>query len=577
MMDLKYSELLSKNKDLEREDTEVSYKVLLLSNMIVHQGKEIIEYSLRIKNINASIELGDYDNILQETKKQRKVDATIIFWELANLVNGLHFKIDLLNDKEIEEIEHRAKAEINLALLNLKDCPLVVFNKFSSFLVSSLCISEDNLSKLAIRLNEYLDSLDQNNLKLVNLDNVVRHIGFDRSYDLRYFYSSESLYTIDFFKSYAQYIKPIFISANGKSKKVLIFDCDNTLWKGILGEDGINNIEMSSDTKNGKIFQEIQSIAQHLSKRGVIIGLCSKNNFDDVEEVLVSHKDMILKDSFISIKKINWIDKVSNLDQISKELNIGLDSFVFVDDSPFETNLVKKLLPDVTVLEVPKKLHNYPTMLRNNLGLFYNLSQTSEDFKKVKMYKQQNKRESKKLEFHSLDEYLISLELKIIIHENDDLLIPRMAQMTQKVNQFNLTTKRYTEREIEKMVNSSEVLVLSFTVDDKYGSNGVVGLCIINLNNKSSAYIDSFLMSCRVIGRNIEYVIMDRIAKELKSIGIKTLTSQFSETLKNSQVSNFFDLCNFDLVNQKEACKDYVLLMSNYVPSKIDYIEVKKL
>jgi len=135
MMDLKYSELLSKNKDLEREDTEVSYKVLLLSNMIVHQGKEIIEYSLRIKNINASIELGDYDNILQETKKQRKVDATIIFWELANLVNGLHFKIDLLNDKEIEEIEHRAKAEINLALLNLKDCPLVVFNKFSSFLV----------------------------------------------------------------------------------------------------------------------------------------------------------------------------------------------------------------------------------------------------------------------------------------------------------------------------------------------------------------------------------------------------------------------------------------------------------
>lgn len=573
MMDLKYSELLRLNKELEKGNQSDFYNILLLSNIEVHQSKEIIEYSLRTEGINANVELGDYDNIVQESKRQRNTHATIIFWDLTNLIDGLHFKIDLLNDNEIIGIESKVKAEIDLTLKNLKDCPLIIINKFSSLLFSSFNIGNSRLDELALRLNDYLKSLSQKNLNLINFDNIIAHLGIDKSYDLRYFYSSKAPFTVALFKNYAQLIKPLFMSTNGKSKKVLIFDCDNTLWKGILGEDGFNNIEMSSETKNGIIFQEVQSIALSLSKKGVIIGLCSKNNPDDVDEVLSSHRHMILKDTHITIKKINWSDKVSNLKEISKELNIGLDSFVFIDDSEFETNLIKEKLPEVTVLEVPNKLHNYPIMFRSKLDLFYNSSRTFEDVNKVEIYKQQKHREDKKLKFSSLDDYLSSLQLKVTVYKNDKSLVPRMAQMSQKTNQFNLTTIRYTETEIQKMVISSDTDVYAFAVNDKYGNSGVTGLCILNMNNQT-VEINSFLISCRIIGRNIEYVLMDYIIQQMKSHGVKSLTAKFIRTMKNIQVSSFFDDCSFELISQKDSSKDYFLSISKYVQSKIDYIEL---
>ena len=573
MINLKYSEILKLNNELEKGNQIDFYNILLLSNIEVHQIKEVIEYSLRTEGINANVELGGYDNIVQESKRQQNIHATIIFWDLTNLIDGLHFKIDLFSDNEIAGIESKVKAEIDFTLKNLKDCPLIMINKFSSLLFSSFNIGKSRLDGLASRLNDYLESLSQKNLNLINFDNVITHLGIDKSYDLRYFYSSKAPFTVELFKNYAQFIKPLFMSINGKIKKVLIFDCDNTLWRGVIGEDGFNDIEMSSETKNGIIFQEIQSIAISLSNKGVIIGLCSKNNSDDVDEVLSSHRDMILKDTHITIKKVNWSDKVSNLKEISKELNIGLDSFVFIDDSAFETNLIREQLPEVTVLEVPDKLHNYPIMLRNNLDLFYNSSNTFEDVNKVEMYKQQKHREDKKLEFSSLDGYLSSLQLKVTVHKNDKSLISRMAQMSQKTNQFNLTTIRYTETEIQKMVMSSDTDVYAFSVNDKYGSSGVTGLCILNISNQT-VEINSFLISCRIIGRNIEYVLMDYIIQQMKDQGVKSLVAKFIRTMKNIQVSSFFDDCSFELISQDDFSKDYSLSISKYVQSKIHYIKL---
>jgi FkbH-like protein len=404
---------------------------------------------------------------------------------------------------------------------------------------------------------------------------VVCQIGVYQSYDLRYFYSSKAPYTIELFKYYAQYINSFFLSINGKSKKALILDCDNTLWGGVLGEEGIENIELSPDTKNGMIYQEVQSIVYSLSKQGIIIGLCSKNNFADVEEVLNIHKDMILKDSDIVVKRINWKDKASNLIEISKELNIGLDSIVFVDDSSFEINLIRNALPQVTVLKVPEKIYNFPSLLRNNLDLFFSMSKTNEDLKKTDMYLQQIKRDDQRIEFTSLEDYLASLNICIKSFLNDSSLVPRIAQMSQKVNQFNLTTYRYTENEILKMLTNSNHLVYAFDVQDKFGSNGVTGLCIIKINGVS-AEIDSFLMSCRIIGRNIEYAIMNHIVNELKRLGYKNLTSKFILTNKNKQVADFFDSCNFDVKNHNDTIKEYFLLLENYSPLDVQYIGVIK-
>jgi FkbH-like protein len=392
---------------------------------------------------------------------------------------------------------------------------------------------------------------------------------------MRYYYSSKALYTIDFFKAYAEYVKPFIISANGKAKKALIFDCDNTLWKGILGEDGFDNIEMSTHTKDGNIFAEIQSMALAINKQGILIGLCSKNNPGDVDEVIQSHPDMQLRDEHITINKSNWSNKVTNLKEIATELNIGLDSLVFVDDSSFEVNLISEQLPEITVLQVPERLYEYPKMLRGNLELFYNLSLTAEDQNKIKMYKQQVKRESIKKEFTDIEDYLASLELKMTIFEDDESIIPRMSQMTQKTNQFNLTTKRYTEGDVRNFIDDLDSNVYAFSVADKFGDSGVTGLCIVSANSKNeSAEIDTLLMSCRIIGRNIEYAFMDHVIGKTKEKKISVMKAKYIKTRKNEQVKEFYDKCSFDLVDQNESVREYSLETKNYETKNLNYIEV---
>jgi FkbH-like protein len=541
----------------------------------VHQSKDIIEYLLRLNGVNADIELGNYDNIVQESQKQKK-DATIIFWQVENLVDGLQYKIDLLSQSEIDAVEQRTKSEIDLVINNLKDCPLILINKFSSLIFSYSIISNSKLDCLVNRLNIYLESFIQKNIRLINLDKIISNIGISHSFDLRYYYSSKAPYTIEFFKLYAQYINPFFMSANGKAKKALIFDCDNTLWKGVLGEDGIDGIDISATSKYGIIFREIQSIALSLSKQGVIIGLCSKNNLNEVNEVLNNHPDMILKDRHIAIKEVNWSDKATNLKRISKKINIGLDSIVFIDDSPFEVNLVKEYAKDVMVLQVPDRLYKYPEMFRNNLGLFYSLSLSKEDNNKTKMYVEQKQREVIKSKFSTVDKYLASLNLKVDIFENEKMLIPRIAQITQKTNQFNLTTKRYTEVEIKNMILSPDIDVYAFSIKDKFGDSGVTGLCIITSLDKSTVVIDSFLMSCRVIGRNIEYIFMDYIIESLKVKNIRNIKSEYRKTMKNTQVKYFFESCSFNIISSEGRTKFYDLPMDKYRRSGIKYIRIAK-
>jgi len=269
MMELKYTEVLKLNKELENNFTSSSYNITVLSNIIVHQSKEILEYLLRDEGINANVEFGDYDNIVQDSHKYKDSNTIIIFWELSNIVDGLQFKIELLNNDQLDEIFEKTKSEIDLVLKNLQKTSLVLINKFTSLHFCSFDIRKNNLEVLADQLNQYLENRIPANVRLVELEKVIANTGLDNSLDLRYYYSSKALYTVDFFRKYSEYVKPYMMSANGKSKKALIFDCDNTLWKGILGEDGYENIEMSSITKDGAVYAEIQALALALNKQGI--------------------------------------------------------------------------------------------------------------------------------------------------------------------------------------------------------------------------------------------------------------------------------------------------------------------
>ncbi len=582
MKNLKYSEILKRKAEFGKAlhdrdcyEKNFKYEVTVLSNIIVSQFNEILEYTLRVKTIPAIVKSGDYDNIVQDSLKYKDSNLVIIFWELCNIIDGLQFKIELYDDQQIDAIVKKTKSEIDLVFKNLQNTSLVLFNKFSSIQFSSSNINETKLEKLSVQLNQYLADNMSENVKLIELEKVIANVGINSSLDLRYYYSSKALYTIDFFKAYAEHTKPYIMSANGKTKKAIIFDCDNTLWKGVLGEEGFDGIEMSSSTRDGAIYSEIQSIALALNKQGILIGLCSKNNPADVDEVIESHPDMQLRDEHITIKKVNWSDKVTNLREIAGELNIGVDSLVFVDDSPFEVNFIKEQIPEITVLQVPHRLYDYTKMLRETSGLFYNLSYTEEDKQKTEMYQQQVQRETVKKEYTDIEGYLSSMGLKLTIFEDDNSIISRMSQMSQKTNQFNLTTQRYTEGDIKSFIAKSDAKVFAFAISDKFGDSGVTGLCIINIDGNSKiADIDTLLMSCRVIGRNIEYAFMNYLTNYIKDCGINIVRAKYIQTQKNEQVKDFFDKCSFLLNDSGETEKNYVLNIRDYKSKQIHYIEV---
>ncbi len=574
MKQLKYSEILKQNTVLGLElKSKPSYKISILSNITLHQSKEIIEYSLRFEGLNAQVTLGDYDNIVQDSKKFNESNLVIVHWETANLIEDLHSQVDRLDESKIKEIFNKTVSEIELSLKYLESTPLIIVNQFSSLAFNHSNGEVNRLDQLANSLNEFLEYNRTPNVLLLSIDNILIQIGIEKSLYFRYYRSSKALYSINFFKAYSQRIKPFILALNGRSKKALIFDCDNTLWKGILGEDGFDGIDMSPYSDQGSIFSQVQKIALELQEQGVLIGLCSKNNFEDVDQVLKSHPDMQLKDKHIAINKCNWAEKTKNLIEIGQILNIGLDSLVFVDDSVFEVNLVREKLPEVTVLQVPNNLQNYIALLNDYKGLFHKVSQTQEDTYRTIFYKQQTVRQSSKQNFDTVDEYLASLELKIRFVIDDVDNIARLSQLCQKTNQFNLTTKRHTEDDIKGFIEQDCSKVISLTVSDKFGNNGITALCIFHISGER-AEIDSLLMSCRIIGRNIEYALIDNTIDFLKKNQVSHVSAKYVATQKNSQVKEFYENCSFNLTFESETEKNYILKINQYEEKHIHYIEV---
>lgn len=365
---------------------------------------------------------------------------------------------------------------------------------------------------------------------------------------------------------YMRYILPL----KAMTKKCLVLDLDNTLWGGIAGEDGISGIKLDI-TGTGMSFHDFQKEILNLHHKGIILAVNSKNNIEDAVEIIEKHPHMLLRKSHFSSLKINWQDKVENLKEIAGELNIGIDSMVFFDDSPVEREYVKSMLPGVKVLDVPADTSKYVNALQNIVE-FELLKITDEDINRNLMYEANRKRLESLQSFKNAEDYLSSLEIKVIIEYADEFSIPRMAQLTQKTNQFNMTTKRYSQVDIENMAGSGKHLVLSCKVMDKFGDNGIAGVCIAEIED-TCAYIDTFLLSCRVLGRNIEYAFINKIVDTLRDTGIDIVYSQYIKTEKNRANENFYFQAGFtkDSVNGNETL--YSLSRENKLKI-IDYIEI---
>ncbi|MBI3252253.1 MAG: HAD-IIIC family phosphatase [Candidatus Omnitrophica bacterium] len=551
------------------------YRIAVVGNATTNLIKEILEYSLRSHGIAAEVQIGNYDNIVQDSYNFRNANAIVVFWELFNLLDGFQGSAPLLPTNDLEGLIAKTEAEIDLVLRNLSIRPLVLFNLFTADIFTYAYPGDLLLDKVASRLNAFAEGRAGRTVRFVDLRRIFMGLGIRNCLDLRQFYSSKSVYKVDFFRAYADHVLPFFLAANGRSRKVLILDCDNTLWKGIIGEDGFDGIEMNPTTADGAVFAEVQRIALSLGKDGVLLGLCSKNNPGDIDEVFGSHPDMQLRAEDLVIKKVGWSNKVSSLKEISQQLNIGLESIVFVDDSQFEVEMVRQQLPEILTLQVPTTISAFPGLLRDHLPCFLTLENTTEDRQKTAMYKQQETRQHLRNEFSSLEDYLASLEQRLTIFVNVDSTSARLAQMCQKTNQFNLTTKRYLEADVRRFLGQSDKLIFAFSLMDRLGDSGITGLSILSLDEAlCQADIDVFLMSCRVIGRNVEYAFMDHLLSALQSRQIKKVTARYIATPKNEMARTFFDSCGFSVLTETPSTKEYLLVLECYHPRQLSYIEV---
>lgn len=330
---------------------------------------------------------------------------------------------------------------------------------------------------------------------------------------------------------------------NGKSKKCVILDLDNTVWGGIIGDDGIENIQVGS-LGIGKAFTEFQYWIKKLKNRGIIVAVCSKNTESIAKEPFEKHPDMVLRLEDISVFIANWENKADNIREIQRILNIGFDSMVFLDDNPFERNLVRENITGITVPELPEDPAEYLEYLYT-LNLFETNSFSDEDKERTKLYQIEAQRTVTKQKFTNEDDFLKSLDMVSVVASFTKFNIPRVAQLSQRSNQFNLRTVRYTESDIENLAKSNDYATFAFTLEDKFGDNGLIAVVVLKKNNETDLFIESWFMSCRVLKHGMENFMLNTLTSFAKVNDFKRIMGGYIPTPKNEIVKDHYQNLGF--------------------------------
>jgi FkbH-like protein len=374
----------------------------------------------------------------------------------------------------------------------------------------------------------------------LDLDEVMAETGRERFFDRRLWYSARFPFSAAAAREFSRRVIGLGAALKFPKVKVIALDIDNTLWGGIIGEDGIDNIALGHDYP-GNAYLAFQRRLLDLQQRGFILALCSKNNLADVDQVLNQHPHQILRAEHFAAARVNWQPKTENLAALAEELNLGLDSFIFVDDSDYECGLVRRELPEVEVVQAPARPVDLPHCL-DHVSRLELLSLTTEDLKKTEMYAEERIRRQQRENAEArggLEEYLQSLEMVMTVGTDDPAPLKRLAQLTQKTNQFNLTTRRYDEPQMRRLIEAPNWMVAYFSLKDVFGDSGIVGLALLDLSEAPLAELDTYLMSCRVIGRKAESAFLNTLLERLAEAGIGDVLADYRPTPKNVLVKNF--------------------------------------
>ncbi len=578
--------ILRKKKSIRKmlleNENMVEKKIAILGGSTTEEIKNILELLLLNNSIKPSFYESEYAQYWQdsvfENEKLREFAPDFIFIHTSNK-NIQQYPNVNDNAEDIENILNKQFEHFSIMWDKLREtykCPIIQNNfEFLNFrLLGNSDVSDvhgrvNYITKLNIMFSDYANKNDNFFINDINYQSAC--FGLDKWSDQFYWYMYKYSLHIEAIPDLAFNVSNIIKSLCGKNKKAIAVDLDNTLWGGIIGDDGVGNIEIGQETSIGQAYYEFQLYLKSLQEQGIILNVISKNDYDNAISG-IDHPYMILKrEDFTSIKA-NWEPKSKNLLEIADELTLMIESFVFCDDNPAEREIIAQQTSGVSVVKLDKPEHYILAMDRGGFFEVTNLS--SEDLNRNDMYKENIKRSRLMRSLESYEEYLNSLEMKAEIKPFDSIHVSRIAQLTNKSNQFNLTTKRYTNDQIEELMLDENHIALYGKLEDKFGDNGIVSLVIGKIEGDKVDII-LWLMSCRVLKRDMEFAMFDSLVEACMKRGITRLNGYYYPSGKNKMVEDFYDKLNFQQVEELETSfKRWEYDLSKYHHKKNKVINV---
>ena len=556
MTEEKISYFINKAKTIDPNNFGKKIKIGIIGSYTFNGLSEVLQVKCHELKIQMTSLVGEYNQYNQEILDPKSnlyrfnSDITFLLLDVRTVLGDSYYFPHNFSKEErrkiIQEKSDEIKTLIDCFKMNSK--AKLILTNFNVPTYSSYGIFENKteygLKEMVQELNKKIEDLvkKEQSVFVFDFDGFVRKHGEENIFNYRQYFFGDVKVSIDFMPHLGNelmgFVKPIL----GLNKKCIVVDLDNTLWGGIVGEDGFDGIKLGPYTQ-GRPFLELQKILLGLNKRGIILAINSKNNYEDAIKIIRKHPYMLIKEENFASKQINWSDKITNMQEIAKELNIGLDSIVFLDDDPINRELMRSALPEVLTIDLPRDPSEYCSCVMN-LNDFNLLKITEDDLNRSKMYHDEQKRKEFAKTTPDLENFLKKMDINVIIKKADGFTIPRISQLTLKTNQFNLTTKRYQEEDIKKFTEDKNYLVGSAQVSDKFGDNGITGVFIVE-KQKDEWRIDTFLLSCRVMGRGVEEGILGHILGEAKKVGINKVKGRFVPTKKNKPCEDFFKKSGF--------------------------------
>ncbi len=401
-------------------------------------------------------------------------------------------------------------------------------------------------SRFIYQLNYRLRTMaDEFGIELLTLDTRAAKDGIRSWHDANLWHRAKQEISPAAAPLYGDLLVRLVAAKQGRSFKCLVLDLDNTLWGGVIGDDGLTGIVIGQGSPVGEAYVEFQRFARDLSRRGVILAVCSKNDEQTALSPFKEHPEMVLSQGDFASFRANWTDKATNIRNIASELNIGLDSLVFIDDNPAERAWIRQELPSVEVPEVTDDPMSFIEALSDG-GYFEGVSVTEEDRLRAEQYQGNRQRDVLRLAATDMTSYLRGLKMELFWRRFDLVGLQRVVQLTNKTNQFNLTTRRYTQQDILSIMQAKDAFGLQLRLADRFGDNGIIAVCIGKMINDTDLLIDTWLMSCRVLGRQLEPVVLNLVAAEAKRLGAERLIGDYIPTEKNGMVINHYVKLGFD-------------------------------